>query len=95
MLDVVLALDGITDVVKFFEVNQPLQAVSLGEAIDESGAMLEDAANTVICRANIKDAVGAIGQKINVPACHPEMVQDVDGRDKPGNDETICCGGFA
>ncbi|SHK02858.1 hypothetical protein SAMN05444159_2222 [Bradyrhizobium lablabi] len=95
MLDVVLALNGITDVIEFFEIDQSLQPVPLGEAIDESGAMFEAAANEVVRHANIEDAVGSIGQKINVPACHTEKVQDVDGRDKPGHDEIRCYGALA
>src|SRR5205807_1254840 len=83
MFDVVFALDGVADVIKRLEVDQPLQAVSLREAIDESGAMFEDAANEVVCHANVEDTIGSIGQKINVTACHAEIVQDVDGRDKP------------
>jgi hypothetical protein len=62
MFDIVFALDSVADVVKFSEVNQPLQAVLLGEAIDESGAMLEDAANKINSHTDIEDAVRTIGQ---------------------------------
>jgi hypothetical protein len=27
------------------------------------------------------------GQKINPATCHADILQDVDGRDKPGHDE--------
>src|ERR1700730_4180371 len=43
MLNVVLALDGVADDVEPFEIDQSLQSIPLGEAIDESRAMLEDA----------------------------------------------------
>jgi hypothetical protein len=69
--------------------------VSLSEAVYESGAMFEDAANKIVCHPDIKDVIGAIGQKINVPACHAEILQDVDGRDKPGHDEIRCCDRWA
>src|SRR6266481_8746750 len=41
MLDVVLALDGVADVIKLLEVDQALQPVPLGKSIDESRAMFE------------------------------------------------------
>jgi hypothetical protein len=91
MLDIVFALDGITDVVEFLEVNQPLQAVLLGKAIDESRAMFEDSAKEIVCHPDIKDAIWSIGQNINVATRHAEILQDVDGRDKPGHDEIKCC----
>jgi hypothetical protein len=39
------------------------------------------------CFAGIQNAVRTIGQNINVSTCHAEILQDVDGRDKPGHDE--------
>src|SRR6266436_1780895 len=89
MFDVVLALDSVTDVVESLEIGQPLQAVLLGEAIDESRAMLEDAANKIVCHPDIENAVRTIGQNINVPTFHAVILQDVDGRDKPGHDEIM------
>jgi hypothetical protein len=91
MFDIVFTLDGITDVVKFLKVNQPLQAVSLSKAIDESRAMFEDPANEIVCHPDIKDAIWSIGQNMDVATCHAEILQDVDGRDKPGHDEIKCC----
>jgi hypothetical protein len=50
--------------------------------------MLEHPANQIIRHADIKNAVRSIGQNVNVPAaCHAEILQDVDGRDKPGHDD--------
>src|SRR5665213_241522 len=87
MLDVVLALDGVADVVELLEIHQPLQSISFGETCDEAGAMFEYTADKVARHANIKDTVWAIGQDVNVATCHAEILQDVDGRDKPGHDE--------
>ena len=88
MLDVVLALDGSPDVVKPLEIDEPVQSVSFGKAFDETRPMLERAANQIIRHADIKNAVRSIGQNVNVPAaCHAEILQDVDGRDKPGHDD--------
>jgi hypothetical protein len=28
---------------------------------------------------------------MDVATCHAEILQDVDGRDKPGHDEIKCC----
>ena len=54
---------------------------------DEPRPMLEHPANQIIRHADIKNAVRSIGQNVNVPAaCHAEILQDVDGRDKPGHD---------
>jgi len=89
MFDIMLALDSITDVVKFFEINQPFQAVSFGKPIDESGSMFEYPTDKIACHSDMENAVGAIGQNIYVSTCHVEILQDVDGRDKPGHDELI------
>ncbi len=88
MLDVVFALDGVTDVVEFFEIDQSLQSIPFGEAFDESRAMFEDAVDKIVRHPNVQNAVRTIGQNINVTACHAGILQDVDGRDKPGHDES-------
>ena len=87
MFDAVLALNAVADVVEPFKIDQALQPISLGEAIDESGTMLKYPADEIACHPYIEDAIRTIGQKINVSACHVEILQDVDGRDKPGHDE--------
>jgi len=87
MLDIVLALNGCADIIKFFEIDQPLQSIPLGETIHKPGTMLKDAADKVACHPHIEDAIWTIGQKINVPTCHMDSLQDVDGRDKPGHDD--------
>ena len=95
MLDIVLALNGLTDVVELLEIDQSLQSILLGEAIDKSRTMLKHTADKIVCHANIQDAVGSIGRNLNVATCHPEILQDVDGRDKPGHDEIRCCDRWA
>ena len=87
MLDVVLALNGVADIVEPFEIDQPLQSIPFGETFDEPRAMFEHPADKIVRHADIKDAVGSIGQNVDVAACHAETLQDVDGRDKPGRDE--------
>ena len=82
-----LALNRITNVVEPLEIDQSLQPMLFGEAIDESRTMLEYAADKIACHANIQDTVGTIGQNVNVTTCHTDILQDVDGRDKPGHDE--------
>ena len=89
MLDVVLALNSIADVIRSFEIDQSLQSMLLGEAVDESRPMFEDAANKIVCHPDIKDAVGSIGQNVDLATCHADVLQDVDGRDKPGHDEIM------
>jgi hypothetical protein len=87
MLDVVLALDGVADIVELFKIDQSLQPVPFGEAIDKSGTVFEHAADEIVRHADLQDAVRAIGQNVNVSTGHVGILQDVDGRDKPGHDE--------
>jgi len=87
MFDIVLTLNGVADVFESFEIDQSLQSVPLGEAFDESRAMFEHSTNKIVCHPNVKDAIRTIGQNIDVSTCHAEILQDVDGRDKPGHDE--------
>jgi hypothetical protein len=87
VLDVVLALDGVADVVEPFEIDQPLQSIPLGEAFDKSGAMLEHPTDKIVRHSNVQNAVPSIGQNVDVTTFHAEILQDVDGRDKPGHDE--------
>jgi hypothetical protein len=89
MFDIVLALDGISNIIKFFEIDESLQSMALGKAFDESGAMFEYPPDEIVRHADIQDAVGAIGQNVNIPTCHTGILQDVDGRDKPGHDDRI------
>jgi hypothetical protein len=87
MFDIVFALDGVADVVKPLKIDQPLQPVPLGKPVDKSGTMFEYPANKVACHPDIESAVRTIGQNVDVSACHDAILQDVDGRDKPGHDE--------
>jgi hypothetical protein len=65
MLDIMFALNRFTDVVEPLKINQSFQSVPFGEAIHESGTMLEYATDKVACHANVQNAVGAIGQNVN------------------------------
>src|SRR5262245_59298963 len=47
MFDIVLALDGIPDVVELLEIDQSLQSISFGETIDEAGAMFKYPADKI------------------------------------------------
>jgi len=58
-----------------------------GETFDESGAMLKYAADEIVCYTNVEYAVWTIRQNVNVATCHAEILQGVDGRDKPGHDD--------
>jgi hypothetical protein len=87
MPDIVLALNCITAVVEPLETDRSLQSMLFSEAIDESRTMFEYTADEVICHADVQNAVGTIGRNVNVSTCHTDILQDVDGRDKPGHDE--------
>src|SRR3954451_15862970 len=84
VLHVVLALKGVADI-ELLEIDQPLQPISLGETGDESGAVFVDAANEIAGHADIQNAVRTIGQNVTPATCHAAILQDVDGRDKPGH----------
>jgi hypothetical protein len=86
MLDVVLALNGSSNVIEHLEVDEPLKAVPFGEPLNHSRTMLEHAPNEVARYADIQGTVRTIGHDVNVPTCHADIPQDVDGRDKPGHD---------
>ena len=86
MLDVVLSLNGGPNIVKVLKIDQALEAMSPCKSVNTSLAVLIYAANKVVSHADVKDAVRFIGQKINVATAHMLMLQDVDGRDKPGHD---------
>jgi hypothetical protein len=88
MLDVVLALDGVADIIEPFEIDQSLQSIPLGEPIDKSRAMLKHPTDKIVRYSDVQNAVRTIGQNVNVATCHAEILQDVDGRDKPGHDES-------
>ena len=77
MFDVVLALNGVSDIVEPLKVNKRFQSVSLGEAIDKTGTMLEYATNemhTPTYRMPFRRFVN-----VNPTGCHIEMPSDVDG----------------
>jgi hypothetical protein len=87
MFDIVLALNGVADIVEPLEIDQPLQSVFLSETLSESRAVLVDTADKIARHADIQNAVRTIGQNVNPSTCHAGILQDVDGRDKPGHDE--------
>jgi hypothetical protein len=88
MLDIMLALDRILDCLESLEIDEPFQSISFRKAFDETGSMLEYAADKIVCDADIEDAVRSIGHEVNEAAGHA-ILQDVDGRDKPGHDDGI------
>jgi hypothetical protein len=87
MLDIVFALDGVTDVIELLKIDQPLQSISLGEAFHESRTMFKYPTDKIVRYSDIEYPIWTVGQNINVSTCHAEILQDVDGRDKPGYDE--------
>ena len=87
MLHIVLALDRIADGLKSFEINESFYSIPFGEAFNEPGPMLKYAADQIVCHAHVENAVRLICEDVNVTTSHAEILQDVDGRDKPGHDE--------
>ena len=68
MLYGILTLNGISDVVKALQINQPLQAMTPSKSVNKSFPMLEGALRQVACDAGIQDTVTSIGHKINPAA---------------------------
>jgi hypothetical protein len=90
MLDIVLALDRSLNVVKLFEINETFQPMPLGKPVNKSGSMFKNAAYEVARHSDIQNAVGSVGEDVDVSALyHGTKVKDVDGRDKPGHDEIV------
>ena len=83
MLDIVFALDRVLDGLESFEINEPLRPISFGKAFDESGAMFKYATNEIACYSDVENAIRSIRQDVNITTRHAEILQDVDGRDKP------------
>ena len=78
MLDVMFPLNSVADVVEPFEIDQSFQSITLGKAFDKSRAMFKYSADKIVRHSNVN---------INVSTRHAGILQDVDGRDKPGHDE--------
>jgi hypothetical protein len=74
MFDVMLSLDRVLNIINALEIDEPFKTIALCEAFDESGAMLKDSTDEIICHADIKNAVRTICQKINETACHFEII---------------------
>jgi hypothetical protein len=89
MLDIMLALDCIPDRLEFFEVDECLQPMPSRKALYKPRPVFEYAADKIVCHADIEDAVRSVGHEVNVATCHAGILQDVDGRDKPGHDDGI------
>ncbi len=86
MFNVVLPLDRILNVIELLEIDEQLQSMPFRKAINESGAMFMDSTNEITGHADIKRAVRSICQNVDEAASHEAVLQDVDGRDKPGHD---------
>jgi hypothetical protein len=86
MLDVFLSLNGSSNIVLTFEIDELVQPISLCESRHDARAMLAHSTNKIIGDANVKDAVGAVGHDVDPTSLHGAILVDVDGRDKPGHD---------
>jgi hypothetical protein len=86
MLDVVFALNRALNTLEVLEIDELLETVASCKTFYEARTVLKNSTDQIICHSDVKNAVRTICQKIDKPACHPEIVQDVDGRDKPGHD---------
>src|ERR1035441_4220171 len=89
VLDILLALDCAQCGVVTFVIDERLHLVFLGEAVDQSLAMLMDAANEIVGDADIECSVRTAGEDVD-PKVHSKMM---DCRVKPGNDECGCRSG--
>jgi hypothetical protein len=86
MLDVVFSLNRNADVIVRLEIDEPLQAISFCEAGYLSSTVFADPADQIIGNADVQNPIRPIGQYVDPAALHADILQNVDGRDKPGHD---------
>src|ERR1700733_3054233 len=63
-----LAFDGVFDIVKLFEIDQPVDLVFFCKAFHRFQAMLRHAANEIVGYADVKRAADAISKYVDVEA---------------------------
>jgi hypothetical protein len=86
MLHVLFFLDGIADIIEDLIVDEQLEAVPLGESVDQSLAMFEATFWKIGGNADIENAVAPIAHDVNVGG-HRPIEQDVDqGSKRDGSD---------
>ena len=82
MLDVMLALDGVSDVIELLTIDQHLEAISLGKAFGRSLAMLKRSPGNIVRDADIKSAVASIRHDVNEAGHNAHLI----GRGWPEQD---------
>jgi hypothetical protein len=87
VLDVMFTLDGETNVVVFFEIDEAFKLMTFCEPIDRIRTMLVDPAQKIARDANVKYAVRPVTEDVDITTGHSAIMKGVDGRDKPGHDE--------
>ena len=85
MLHVLFPLNGGSNIVMDFEVDELLQTVGFGEPFHGPFTMLCNATNKITGHADVECPVWPIGENVDVSR-HAQMIASVDGRDKPGHD---------
>ena len=61
-LDALFADDGVAHVFEAFDMDEPVDAILLGEARDQPVAVLDDACGKVACDAGVERSMKAAGQ---------------------------------
>jgi hypothetical protein len=87
MLHRFLALNRTSHIIVPFVVYKSFQAITFGEAFDESFTVLICSANQIIRDANVENAVPFVRSDVDEATAHIAIQQGVDGRDKPGHDD--------
>jgi len=59
-------MEGLLNLVKAFEINQPIYIVTVGEAFGRFQSMFGHTTNKVVGYANVQRATDAIGKYVNV-----------------------------
>jgi hypothetical protein len=76
-LHVLLALDCERDRCVFFEIDQSLQFIALGKALNRTRTVLVNAANKIVGDADVKRSIQPVGQNVRPRHCY--SLQGVDG----------------
>jgi len=58
MLDVMLTLNRVLNILKSLEIDEPLKTMALCKTFDESGAMLKNSTNEIVCHADVQMPFG-------------------------------------
>src|SRR3990172_5254077 len=73
-LQLLLAADGARRRFRHFIPDEHVHAILLGESLDQAGLVFPDAAQEVVCHADVESPIATAGQHIDVELAHVSAV---------------------